>query len=101
MLTSDAELLRTHQLDYKAMVRRRLMTLAPNRLNLGRVKRLRSDNPDKVLMRELAGGMVVHPPLGFQPNGNLPRTPLRATYVAVAPAVNKMLGELAFVFVPT
>jgi hypothetical protein len=94
MLISDAALLRAHQLDFKAMVRRRLATLAPGRLNVTRVDSLREDNPDKALMRELAGGMKVHRPVGFKPNGNLPRTPLRATYVAVAPAVNRMLGDL-------
>jgi hypothetical protein len=94
MLTSDARLLRAHQLDFKAMVRRRLTNLSPNRLNAERVEQLRDDNPDKALMRDLAGGMRVHRPEGFLPNGNLPRTPLRATYVAVAPAVNRMLGDL-------
>ena len=94
MLTSDAGLLRAHQLDFKAMVRRRLTSLAPDRLNPSRVDKLRDDNPDKARMIELAAGMKVHRPEGFTPNGNLPRTPLRATYVAVAPAVNKMLGEL-------
>jgi hypothetical protein len=94
MLTSDARLLRAHQLDFKAMVRRRLTNLSPNRLNAERVEQLRDDNPDKPLMRDLAGGMRVHRLEGFLPNGNLPRTPLRATYVAVAPAVNRMLGDL-------
>jgi hypothetical protein len=60
---------------------------------VSRVDKLREDNPDKALMRELTGGMKVHRPEGFKPNGNLPRTPLRATYVAVAPAVNRMLGD--------
>ena len=94
MVMSDTALLRAHQLDFKAMVRRRLKSLAPNRLNPQRVNGLRDDNPDKYLMGELARGMTVHRPEGFTPNGNLPRTPLRATYVTVAPAVNKMLGDL-------
>ena len=38
--------------------------------------------------------MRVHLPEGFCPNGNQPQTPLRATYVSVAPAVNKMLGDI-------
>jgi hypothetical protein len=64
------------------------------RINPERVNGLRDDNPDKPLMGELARGMTVHRTEGFKPNGNLPRTPLRATYVTVAPAVNKMLGDL-------
>ena len=46
------------------------------------------------MMFELVGGMKVHRPEGFTPNGTLPRTPLRSTYESVAPAVNKMLGAL-------
>ena len=94
MLTSDTALLRAHQLDFKAMVRRHLENLAPDRLNPERVNGLRDDNLDKPLMGELARGMTVSRPEGFKPNGNLPRTPLRATYVTVAPAINKMLGDL-------
>jgi hypothetical protein len=56
MLISDAGLRRARFLDFKAMVRRRLATLAPGRLNVSRVDKLREDNPDKALMRELAGG---------------------------------------------
>jgi hypothetical protein len=56
MLISDAGLRRAHFLDFKAMVRRRVATLAPGRLNVSRVDKLREDNPDKALMRELAGG---------------------------------------------
>jgi hypothetical protein len=61
---------------------------------LDRVGKLRSDNPEKNMMAELAGGMHVYLPDGFTSNGRLPRTPLRATYVSVAPAVNRMLGDI-------
>ena len=44
MLTSDAGLLRAHQLDFKAMIRRRLTSLAPDRLNPCRVDMIRDDN---------------------------------------------------------
>ena len=52
-------------------------------------------------MLDLAVGMTVHVPKGFVPNGNQPRSPLRAVYCSVSSAVNKMLGtivedELAF-----
>jgi hypothetical protein len=94
MLISDAGWLRAHHLDFKAMVRCSLASLTPGRLNVSRVDELRDDNTDKALKRELVGGMKVHRPEGYIPNGNLPRTPLRAAYVAVAPAVNRMLGDL-------
>ena len=38
--------------------------------------------------------MHVPLPTGFTPNGKNAPSPLRTTYVAVALAVNKMLGEL-------
>ena len=38
--------------------------------------------------------MYVPLPDGFTPNGRDPPFPLRATYVAVAPAVNKMLRDV-------
>ena len=65
MLTNDTALLRAHQPDFKAMVRRRLKSLAPDRLNPQRVNGLRDDNPDKPLMGELARGMTVHRLEGF------------------------------------
>ena len=76
------------------MVRRRLKILSPNRLNRQRVAGLREDNPERALMNDLADGMRVHLPEGFFPNGEKQQTPLRATYVSVAPAVNKMLGDV-------
>ena len=76
------------------MVRRRLKTLSPNRLNHQRVAGLRKDNPEVSLLTELVGGMHVPLPTGFTPNGKNVPSPLRATYVAVAPPVNKMLGDL-------
>ena len=38
--------------------------------------------------------MHVPPPPGFTPNGKEKPSPLRSTYVAVAPAVNRMLGDI-------
>ena len=91
---SDTRCLRAAQLDFVTMVRRRLKTLAPNRLSKERVNRLRADNPEKTLMFDLAEGMRVPLPEGFTPNGLLPRTPLRPTYESVSTAVNRMLGDL-------
>ena len=93
-LESDRACLRAAQLDFVAMVRRRLKILAPHRLNLQRVGNLRPDNPEIPLLAELAIGMHVPLPEGFTPNGKETPTPLRSTYVTVAPAVNKMLGDI-------
>ena len=93
-IESDGARLRAHQLDFVSMVRRRLMILSPDRLNHDRVKMLRKDNPEIRLMTELVSGMWVPLPTDFKPNGQDPPTPLRATYVSVAPAVNKMLGDI-------
>ena len=86
--------LQSQMLDFTSMVRRRLRSLAPDRLNNERVEGLRPDNPERTLLFELVGGMKVHRPEGFTPNGSLPRTDLRSAYEAVAPAVNKMLGAV-------
>ena len=81
-------------LDFTSMVRRRLLQLSGDRLSTERVEKLRADNPERTLMMELVGGMKVHRPEGFTPNGSHPRTPLRSTYESVATAVNKMLGAV-------
>ncbi len=93
-IASDSACLRAAQLDFVSMVRRRLKTLAPSRLNHDRVRGLRPDNPEIPLLNELVGGMWVPLPAGFTPNGQDLPTPLRAAYVSVAPAVNKMLGDI-------
>jgi hypothetical protein len=56
-MASDVRCLRAAQLDFQIMVRRRLTQLSPGRLNVERVSRLRSDNPELGLMRDLAEGM--------------------------------------------
>lgn len=91
---SDVRCLRAAQLDFPVMVRRRLKQLSGDRLSEERVAKLRSDNPELELMRDLVKGMKVHLPDGFVPNGKFPRTPLRSTYEEVATAVNKMLGAV-------
>lgn len=91
---SDVKLLRASALDFEVMVRRRQSQLAHDRLSVERVSRLRPDNPEINLMIDLAGGMRVHLPDDFKPNGDSPRTPLRDNYVAVSTAVNKMLAGL-------
>ena len=93
-LRSDAACLRAAQLDFVSMVRRRQKTLLPKRLNFHRVLKLRKDNPKIGLLYELVEGMWVPKPLGFRPNGQDLPTPLRATYLTVAPAVDKMLGDI-------
>ena len=93
-MESDIRCLQAAQLDFTVMVRRRLCQLAPNRLSASRVERLRVDNPERTLMFDLAKGMKVHLPVGFEPNGKRERPKLRKTYVEVATAVNKMLGAV-------
>lgn len=93
-LESDTGLLRAAGLDFPKMVERRFKILASDRLSADRVNRLRLDNPERVLMMDLTTGMRVFRPEGFTPNGSQLRTPLRSSYVNVAPAVNKMLGEV-------
>ena len=93
-MESDSACLWAAQLDFVAMVSRRLKTLSPGRLNAQRVSGLREDNPERMRMTDLADGMRVHQPTNFSPNGRNPQLPLRATYVSVASAVNKMLGEI-------
>ena len=91
---SDVKFLESQMLDFTSMVRRRLKQLSGDRLSAERVGKLRPDNPEGVLMLELVGGMKVHRPQGFTPNGLHTRTPLRSTYESVATAVNKMLGAV-------
>ena len=93
-LRSDVACLRAAQRDFVSMVRRRLQILSEHRLNPARIGRLLPDNPEIRLLLDLADGMHVPLPAGFVPNGQMTPSPLRSTYVAVAPAVNKMLGEL-------
>ena len=81
-LASDLACLRAAQLDFVSMVRRQ------------RVARLRKDNPEIPLVSELVFGMYVPLPVGFTPNGKDIPSLLRATYVAVAPAVYKILGKV-------
>ena len=93
-IASDRACLRAAQLDFVSMIRRRLKILSPNRLNQQRVGRLRPDNPEIPLLYELVTGMHVPLPDGFTPNGQEVPSPLRTTYVKVAPAVNKMLADV-------
>jgi hypothetical protein len=76
-LETDVKHLEASELDFEVMVRRRQRQLAPDRLSLERVSRLHTDNPEMMMMIDLPGGMRVHLPEGFKPNGFLPRTPLR------------------------
>jgi hypothetical protein len=73
-MSSDVKLLEASALDFEVMARRRQHQLAPDRLSLERVSRLRPDNPEMNMMIDLAAGIRVHLPEGFTPNGSLPRT---------------------------
>ena len=94
MLDSDLRCFQAAQLDFVAMVRRRLKVLASDWLNSTRVDQLRDDNPEKTLLYDLAEGMRVPLPPGFIPNGRSTTARLRGTYLRVHTAVNKMLGDV-------
>ena len=63
------------------MIRRSLKTLQHKWLNLVRVEELRSDNPERELMRDLAGDMRIFLPDGFVPNGLSDKSVLRDSYI--------------------
>ena len=91
---SDVSFLKSQMLDFTSIVRRRLTQLSHNQLSTERVDKLRADNSERTLMFELVGGMKVHRPEGFVPNGSHPRTPLRSSDKSVTTAVKKMLGAV-------
>ena len=91
---SDLCCFKAAQLDYETMVRMRLKILSSERLSKERVDQLRVDNPKRALLYNLVEGMRVPPPPGFKPNGKEPSAALRATYVKVHSAVNRMLGDV-------
>lgn len=94
LVKSDERCLQAAQLDFLAMVRRRLNTLAPLRLNRERASGLRNGNPERDLVMELATkGMFVPLPAGFKPNGKSATAPLRQSYLKVHEAVNRMLAD--------
>jgi hypothetical protein len=68
-VTNDVACLEASHGDFEAMVRQRLKGMAPGRLNADRVSRLRLDNPELTLLKDLVGGMKVHLPEGFKTNG--------------------------------
>lgn len=54
MLLSDMKCFQAAQLDFVVMVRRRLKILSSDQLSSARVDRLRSDNPERGLLYDLA-----------------------------------------------
>lgn len=93
MLTNDLKSFKEANYNFTDMVKVRLTSLQSSRLNLRRISRLSSDNPELGLLRDLAVGMLVPIPIGFKPNGSGVLTPLRASYLKVHQAVNKMVAE--------
>ena len=83
MLANDLRSFEESNRDFEGMVRTRLKTLQPSRLNLERISRLSPDNPEKDLLCDLSVGMRVPIPVGFSPNGTGVLTPLRASYQKV------------------
>ena len=93
MLTNDLKSFKEANYDFTDMVKARLTSLQSSRLNLRRISRLTSDNPELLLLRDLAVGRRVPIPIGFKPNGSGALTPLRASYLKVHQAVNKIVAE--------
>jgi hypothetical protein len=54
---NDIRCLEEAQRDFQAIVRKRLAELTPGRMNADRIAMLRSDNPERALLAELAGGI--------------------------------------------
>jgi hypothetical protein len=96
LIASDVRCLRAAQLDFVVMIKRRHLAISSDRLNQQRISQLNPHNPEILLLRDLANGMRVHLPSGFVPNGTITPSPLRKTYLAVAPAVNRMLCDLVY-----
>ena len=102
LVDSDLRLFRASQLDFTVMValnrrrslNRRLKQLGADRLSRSRVEQLREDNPERSRLFDIANGMRVPLPTGFEPNGKGTLTALRPAYVQVHQAVDKMLADL-------
>ena len=92
MLEKDLASFRDADMNFESMVRRRLAALSDDRLSRERVDLLREDNPERVLMSDLAEGMRVPLPSNFKPNGKMPTAALRSTYRKVESAVNNAGG---------
>ena len=94
LVASDVRCFEAASRNFTVMVRRRLRLLESTRLSVSRVESLRDDNPERHLLQELAThGMYVPIPEHFKPNGGDDLAPLRASYVKVQGAVNKMLAD--------
>ena len=69
LVDSDMRLFRASQLDFIAMVRRRLKKIGATRMSACQVEQLRPDNPERRRLLDIASGMRVPSPVGFVPNG--------------------------------
>ena len=94
MINRDVASFHDAGLDFEEMIRHRLRLLRDGRLNRDRVLALSPDNPERLMMLELAEGMHVSIPTGFTPNGRAPHAALRSSYLRVHSAVDKMLADL-------
>jgi hypothetical protein len=107
MILNDIQRFEDAKWDFVEMVRQRLLTSGPHHLNAARAAGLSIDNPERHLVLELATeGMFVPIPNNFRPNGARHTAPLRASYVKVHQAVNRMLADnitnqLAFILPKT
>ena len=91
-VASDICCLRAAQLDFRCMVTRRLKTLSEDRLSQVSVASLNPDNPELVLMADLAEGMRVAIPKGFVPNSLQPRSSLCVSYEMLGAVIEQRLA---------
>lgn len=76
------------------MVKRRLDKRGRDRLSRPRGEFNRGDNPERIGLFDIAEGMRVSLPAGFQPNARGVLTPMRPAYLEVHEAVDKMFVVL-------
>jgi hypothetical protein len=93
-LDSDLRLFKASNRDFDRMVSRRLKQLRPHRFSKERITAvISSDNPELPRLLDLADGMQVPLPIGFRPNGQRERPPLRTKYIQAHTAVNKLYHD--------
>ena len=80
--------------DLEALVKKIHVDTSPDRMSHVRVDLWTSDdNPERGLLHELVGGIRVETPPDFIPNGAFPQPPLRALYLKVHSAVDRMVYD--------
>jgi hypothetical protein len=92
---SDERLFQAHGFDFDQMVKRRLITLAPNRLSRARIEStITLDNPERAKLFELSDdGIPLLLDPNYIPNGDGVWPSLAKSYTATSSAVNRCFME--------